>query len=300
MVMSDLLTGAQGEVYGPREVHLTDELTVLRVLPQRPRRRVGAWCFLDHYRADDSQPTGAMNVLPHPHIGLQTVTWLFSGAVRHRDSLGNDQHITPGELNVMTAGSGLSHAETSLPNGMLHGLQFWIALPNGQRGTTPTFEHHADLPVVDLGNATARLIIGSMNGYTSPATVFSPLMGVELTAAHDCIVRVPLDRTFEHGVLAIDGAVDVDGVPVSDANLYYAGLDRDSVDVRMRDGSRAFIFGGAPLDEPVLLWWNFAARTHDEMVAAREEWEHGTRFGTVAGFNGQRIPAPPIAGQLRS
>jgi quercetin 2,3-dioxygenase len=298
--MSDLLTGAQGEVYGPRAVHLTDELTVLRALPQRERRRVGAWCFLDHYRADDAGPQGVLDVLPHPHIGLQTVTWLFSGEVRHRDSLGSDEPVRAGELNLMTSGAGISHAETSLPTGVLHGLQFWIALPDAHRAASPAFEHHAELPEIDLGGATARILVGDLNGYASPATTFSPVVGMEITARRSGTVIAPLEPAFEYAILSIDGGAAVGDAGVSDVKLTYIGKDKENVDVEMRDGARIFVFGGAPLDEPVLLWWNFVARTHEEMVAAREEWEQRSyRFGNVTGYNGRRIAAPPLTMQLR-
>ncbi|TAM74547.1 pirin family protein [bacterium] len=297
--MSDLLTGARGEVYGPRAVRLTDDLTVLRVLPQRERRTVGAWCFLDRYRADEQGPSGALDVWPHPHIGLQTVTWLFSGEVRHRDSLGNDQHIRPGELNLMTAGAGISHAETSMPRGVLHGLQFWIALPDRERLRAASFEHHASLPVVDLGGALARILIGELRGKASPASAFSPLVGMEISATRSGVVRVPLEPSFEYALLSTGSALAVNGARVDDVKLLYLGSRRERVEIEMESGALAFLFGGEPLHEPVLLWWNFVARTHEEMIAARNAWEHSGRFGIVAGFGDRRVPAPPLTMRLR-
>ena len=297
--MSDLLTRAEGEVYGPRSVPLTPELTVLRVLPQRARRLVGAWCFLDHFRAVASGSGPLMRVAPHPHVGLQTVTWLFDGEVRHRDSLGRDEIVRPGELNVMTAGAGISHAETSLDARALHGLQLWIALPDASRATAPAFEHHTALPVVDLGGARARVLLGELAAHRSPAIAFSALVGLELTATRTGAVRVPLHERFEHAVIPIDGDVTVASTLASESNLVYLAPGRGAVEVTMREGSRAFVVGGEPLGEDVLIWWNFVARTHEEMVAARDAWEQGDRFGIVPGFDGERIPAPPITMHLR-
>ncbi|TAM56418.1 pirin family protein [bacterium] len=278
---------------------MTDTFTVLRALPQRRRRLVGAWCFLDLYRADDEGPAGALDLLPHPHIGLQTVTWLFSGEVRHRDSLGNDVRIRPGELNIMTAGSGIAHAETSIPHGVLHGLQFWIALPDRQRGKAPAFEHHAQLPVVDLGGATARVIVGDMRGAASPATVYSALVGAEIAASTGGAISVPLEPAFEYAVLSVDGAVTVDGLGSDGVGLIYVGAGREVMKLQMQADARAFLIGGVPLNEPVLLWWNFVARSTAEMLAAREEWQGGGRFGRVSGFGDRRIDAPPLTMTLR-
>lgn len=297
--MSDLLTQAGGEVYGPRSVALTPDLSVLRVLPQRARRLVGAWCFLDHARADASDAEPVMRVGPHPHMGLQTVTWLFDGAVRHQDSLGSDEIVQPGELNIMTAGNGISHAETSLGARALHALQLWIALPDATRETAPAFEHHATLPVVDFGGARGLVLVGEVNGLRSPARTFSPLVGLELTATRTGEVTIPLDERFEHAVVSIDGEIAVGSTPVGEVNLAYLGTGRTTIDVAMREGSHAFVFGGEPLGEDVLIWWNFVGRTHDEIAAAREAWENQSRFGVVPGFGDERIAAPPITMQLR-
>lgn len=295
-------TAPVAQAFTPRAVPLTGDFTVERALPQRERRLVGAWCFLDHYRTSDDEPVLSFDVLPHPHIGLQTVSWLFQGAVRHRDSLGNDQRISPGELNLMTAGHGIVHAERALPEGAsLHGLQFWIALPDAHRNGTPSFEHHADLPVFDAGGALVRVLAGTCAGYQSPATIYSPLVGAELSILRTGTVRLPLDPAFEHAALAIDSDLVIDGTPIASGTLLYLGEGRSQLEFEAAEGTRVFLFGGVPLGEGVLLWWNFVARNHDEMVRAREEWEQrAPRFGDVPGYDGQRLPSPALAFRLRS
>jgi redox-sensitive bicupin YhaK (pirin superfamily) len=290
------------QLFTPRSVPLTDDFTVERALPQRERRLVGPWCFLDHFRTRDAESAHILDVLPHPHIGLQTVTWLFDGAVRHRDSLGSDERIRPGQLNLMTAGRGIVHAERSLPEAAsLHGLQLWIALPDSHRDITPAFEHHAELPVIEIGRATARVLAGTFAAHRSPATIYSPLMGIEVSVPRGSVLSLPLDREFEHAVLVIDGDVVIEDKNISAGTLLYLGEARSQLEFEAAEASRMFLFGGVPLREHVLLWWNFVARTNDEMVRAREEWEQrAARFGDVPGYSGARFSAPPLALRLRS
>jgi quercetin 2,3-dioxygenase len=170
------------DVVEGRKAAIGDGTEVRRLLPQRTLRTIGAWCFLDHYGPDEVSRGHGMQVPPHPHIGLQTVSWLFEGLVRHRDSLGSRQLIRPGELNLMTAGGGIAHSEESAAGRppVLHGLQLWIALPEAERHTEPRFAHHADLPVVRDGAASVTVVIGEYRGERSPAEVFSPLAGFEV------------------------------------------------------------------------------------------------------------------------
>jgi redox-sensitive bicupin YhaK (pirin superfamily) len=290
------------QAFIPRAVPLTDDLTVERALPQRERRLVGPWCFLDHFRTHDAESAQILDVLPHPHIGLQTVTWLFDGAIRHRDSLGNDRRISPGQLNLMTAGRGIVHAERSLSEAAaLHGLQLWIALPDAHRNTLPSFEHHAELPTVDLRGATARVLAGTFSEQRSPATIYSPLVGVEVSAPYGGAIALPLDPEFEHAILVIDGGLAIEGRNVSAGTLLYLGEERSHLEFDAIEGSRILLFGGVPLGEHVLLWWNFVARSNEDMIRAREQWEQrATRFGDVSGYGGQRLSAPPLALRLRS
>ena len=283
------------EVAPGREVVLggTRGMAVVRTLPTRDRRMVGAWCFVDHF-GPESVREGGMRVPPHPHTGLQTVTWLVEGDVRHTDSLGSDQRIRPGQLNLMTSGRGIAHAEQTPPDApeVLHGLQLWVALPNAYRWTDPGFEHHGELPRVSLPGATATVLIGEFAGSTSPATAYTPLVGAELTVSGAC--RVPRREDFEYAAVTIDGAPVVDGVPLERGSLLYLGCGRGELSV---DGEgRLFLMGGEPFTEEIVMWWNFIGRTHEEIMAFREDWGAGRGFGEVGGFDGGPLPAPALPG----
>lgn len=286
-------------VWPAREVPLGGlrAMNVARSLPQRGLPTVGAWCFLDRF--GPQQVT--MRVLPHPHIGLQTVTWPLRGQIRHRDSLGNDVVLKPGELNLMTAGSGISHSEFSvLEDDWLDALQFWIALPEERRSDSPAFERHAALPTVSVpaangADASVTVVIGRYGGATSPATTFSPLVGAQVALAGGSTVHLPLDPTWEHAIMAIDTGLEVDGVaaPVNDLLSIEAGAD--GVTVTASQDARLFLMGGQPLANPLVMWWNFVGSTHDVVATAREDWEaESARFGVVPGHDGERIPAPPM------
>ncbi|HNL51824.1 MAG TPA: pirin family protein [Actinomycetota bacterium] len=274
----------------PREVPLGGPraMTVRRTLPHKQIRTVGAWCFVDHYGPDDIE----MSVPPHPHIGLQTVSWLLSGEVEHRDSLGSLQRVRPGELNLMTAGHGIAHSEYSVGSGPLHGVQLWVALTEAHRGRAPAFSHHADLPVLDDAGLRATVMVGEFAEAVSSAQVLSPLVGAQLEVEGE--VTVPLEPDFEYAVLAMDADVTVGGEHVPRGALQYLGWG--ARDVRLAaPGVRALLLGGEPLSEDLLMWWNFVGRSHEEIVQAREDWEAGTqRFGEVAGDPTERLPAPAL------
>jgi hypothetical protein len=275
-------------------------LPVQRALPQRRRRTVGAWCFVDHFGPVAVERNGggeaAMLVGPHPHIGLQTVTWVLDGEVLHHDSLGSEQLIKPGQLNLMSAGRGVAHAEEtpSGATGVLHGLQLWVAQPDATRHGPAAFEHHSSLPVAEAGGAVATVLVGRLAGARSPARTDSPLVGADL------VVRGPatlgLEPAFEHAVLVVDGPLAVNGTAVPPGGMAYLepGGAELGLDTAGGDGAaRALLLGGEPFPEPVLMWWNFVARTREEMVDARSAWEAGDdRFGPVETGLG-RIPAPP-------
>ncbi len=296
-------------VLAPREVPLGGPRAMLvrRTLPHRELRTVGAWCFLDDYGPHDLTGTAGMQVPPHPHTGLQTVTWLLDGEVRHRDSLGSDALVRPGELNLMTAGRGISHAETSPSgaSGALRGLQLWVALPSGHRDDPPDFAHHAGLPSLDVDGATVTVVLGSVAGHASPATTYTPIVGAEVTVSPGTSAALPLDTDFEHAVLAID-PLAVAGQPAAAGSLVHLppGARRVRLDAGPA-GGRAFLLGGEPFPEDLLMWWNFVARSHDEVVQAREEWTAAvagadTRFGQVATYDGPALPAPALpASRLR-
>jgi hypothetical protein len=239
-----------------------------------------------------------MDVAPHPHIGLATVTWLLAGEALHKDSLGTTQPIVSGQLNWMTAGRGISHSEEGSGDGVaeLHGVQLWVALPDAQRHAAPRFAHHAAVPSLAVGGASVTVFVGACAGVASPAETSSPLLGLDVTLPAGATAPLPVDPTHEHALVVVDGEVVVDGVVVRPGELAYLGRRRGELPLRAQGGGRAIVVGGEPLGEPLLLWWNFVARDHDEIVAARDAWEAGDeRFGRVDSYRrGPRTPAPPL------
>ena len=267
-------------------------LSVHRTLPQRGLPTVGPWCFVDLFGPTFER----MNVLPHPHTGLQTVTWPIAGEIRHRDSRGSDVLLRPGELNLMTAGDGVSHSEVTVASGptLMHGIQLWVALPDHRRNGPSNFEHHAELPRVRRDGWSATVMMGTFDGVSSPATTYSPMVGVELKVRAGRLT-VPLDPAFEHAVLAIDGHVVVDEFDIAHRQMYYLAPGRDQVTVDVRIDTTLLLIGGEPFEEDLVMWWNFIGRTHEEIAEARADWEaEDERFGYVDGHGGQRIPAPPL------
>ncbi|MGY2745578.1 pirin family protein [Pseudarthrobacter sp. O4] len=318
------------QLWPAREVPLggVRAMNVSRTLPQRGLPTVGAWCFLDSFGPDRV----AMSVLPHPHTGLQTVTWPLLGTIRHRDSVGSDVIVRPGELNIMTAGRGVSHSEFAVltapqpePAGgvpgqaagqlpLQRGLQLWVALPDSERHRAPAFEQHRELPQVSGDGYTATVMVGSFAGTTSPATMYSPIVGADISCSGR--LSLPLDPDFEHAVLVLDGGLTLDGQEVPPGPLGYLGSGRDTLDLESLPGTRFVLLGGEPFEEELLMWWNFVGRTHAEVEQSRLDWEDqaglpdgaaaAARFGLVrghgpdAGPEAGRIPAPPLPGvQLR-
>ncbi len=292
----ELLPGHEVALGGPRGIR------VRRTLPDRHRRMVGAWCFLDAYgphRLDGGEP--GMRVGPHPHTGLQTVSWLLAGEVLHRDSLGSLSEVRAGELNLMTAGHGIAHSEetpaTHTP--VVQGAQLWVALPDAARHRAAGFAHHGDLPVLTDGGLTATVVMGELAGATSPAQTHSPLVGAELRLAAGGAGAVPLRPDFEYAVLVLDGpAATVDGHRLAAGPLLYLGSGRSALRVSADAAAVLLLLGGEPFDEKIVMWWNFVGRDHDEIVAARADWEDperaAARFGAVQGYAGGRLPAPPM------
>lgn len=292
----------------PRDVLLGRTTHVRRILPNKNRRMIGAWCFLDHYGPDDIKETGGMWVPPHPHTGLQTVTWLFEGEGLHTDSLGSEQRIRPGQLNVMTAGHGVAHAEVSPPTAptFLHGVQLWACLPDAHRDSAPAdFTHLAELPTAQEAGATVRVFLGDLAGVRSDAPTFSPLVGAEVTLPPGASLTLPVDPGFEYGVLTVQGEVTVSGVEVPVNAMSYLGEGVREISFAAGDtpGSEdgvVMLLGGAPFEEEIVMWWNFIGRTHEEIVEQREAWNGDgvdwvpPRFGRVHGFEGDRLLAPPM------
>ncbi len=268
---------------------------IRRALPRRGRRTVGAWCFVDHIGPAAVTGGGGMDIGPHPHIGLQTVTWLLAGEVRHRDSLGSDQVIRPGQLNLMTAGHGVAHAEeaTASYRGPLHGVQLWVAQPEATRHGAPAFEHHADLPRVELASGAATVLVGAFAGVVSPARRDTDHFGVDLDLrAGDTVVA--LDPVHEHALVVFSGVVVVGGAALEPGHLGYLDPGRDAIRLRASGPSRALLVGGVPFPEPVTMWWNYVARDRAEITAAHEDWIGDTgRFGTVTSRLARITVGPP-------
>lgn len=257
------------------------EFEVRRALPRRTRRMVGAWCFVDHMGPATVDERG-LGVAPHPHIGLQTVTWLLAGEALHRDSLGTEQVIAPGQLNLMTAGRGVSHSEEGTGyRGELHGVQLWVAQPEHIRHGPPGFEHHGELPQVDLGDAVATVLIGEVAGVASPARRDTEHSGTDLNLRAGR-AAIPLRPDYEHALVVLTGTVMVDGILVEPGHLAYLGVGRHAITLTAREPARALLLGGVPFDESVLMWWNFVARTRDEISEAHRDWTTASaRFGHV-------------------
>ena len=292
----------------PRDVPLGGlrAMTVRRTLPNRQRSTIGAWCFVDHYGPDEVELSGGMNLGPHPHTGLQTVTWLFQGEVEHRDSVGSVQLIEPGQVNLMTAGTGISHAENSTGRvPVLHGVQLWVALADKDRFVAPFFEHHV-APRTTIGDAQLIVFVGELTGdngrVVAATTTFTPLLGAEITAPAGSTSSIPVNPTFEHGVLVDAGAVEVNGELTLKDQLFYAEPGKSELHIAVGDEPvRLLLLGGTPFEEELVMWWNFIGRTHEEIVAFREQWQndvvqevnpHGI-FGHVEN-GGSIIPAPEM------
>jgi len=299
-----VLTAREVPLGGPRA------MTVRRSLPQRGRSLIGAWCFVDHYGPDDVTATGGMQVPGHPHTGLQTVSWLFSGEVEHRDTTGATAVVRPGELNLMTAGSGIAHSEFSTPvTTTLHGVQLWVALPERARFVEPRFEHYAP-EVVEVDGARVRVFLGSLLGQVSPVATHTPVVGAEVVLPPGASMTIPVDPAHEHGLLCDTGRVSVAGVSAGPGEIIHvargtAGITVSSVSTGP-DGARLLVIGGEPLGEQIVMWWNFVGRSHDEVARFREDWQREreaveryaaaptSRFGTFPAAWTHTLPAPAL------
>ena len=287
MTWSDiLLPGREVPLGGVRGI------TVHRTLPHRDLPTVGAWCFVDYFGPTND----AMRVLPHPHTGLQTVTWPLCGEIRHKDNLGNDIVLKPGQLNLMTAGNGVSHSEFSLDGdpGPLQGLQLWVALPEDRRHGEAAFESHAELPTIDLPHLSATVFMGALGDAVSPATIYSPMVGAELAVRRGSS-ELRVDPEFEHAVMVIQGAVRVNGLGLGNIQMLYLRPGRSVITIAAESDAKLLLIGGEPFEEKLVMWWNFIGRTHEEIAQARADWAAGDeRFGTVSGHDAQVIPAPEM------
>ena len=314
-------SGPELTVIQPRTVPLGGirAMPVRRTLPHRELSLIGAWCFLDQFVSEGG---AAMTVLPNPHTALQTVTWPITGEIHHRDSLGNDIHVRPGELNLMTAGRGVSHSEFSRDGERLTGVQLWLALPTGPDTGEAAFEQITQLPTVGGQGWEFTVFIGELDGARSPATIHSPLVGADGEAAPGAEVTVALNPDWEHGILVFDGEIHAheeveqyfadpaaahdtddavnDGV-LSAGHLAYVGLGRSELTFTAGPaGARVILIGGEPFTEPVVMFWNFIGRSHDDIADAAaawaQDWRGGgnERYGRVPGHRSDHIPGPDL------
>jgi redox-sensitive bicupin YhaK (pirin superfamily) len=280
-----------------RRVPLGKTTEVARALPDRQIRMIGAWCFLDHYGPEDVSGSPGMQVWAHPHTGLQTVSWLFDGEIEHRDSLGSQAMVRPGELNIMTAGHGIVHSEISQPDKppMLHGVQLWVALPDAMRDREPAFQSYADLPDLIQPGVVGKVLIGEVNGTSSAALGYSPLCGAELRLEPGADVVLSLHETFEYGIFAVAGAVIAESTTVGVDQLLYLGNSRHSLHLRSPYGGQVIMLGGQPFAEDIVMWWNFIGRSHAEIVKFRSAWaERDARFRPIVNRSEKAMEAPPM------
>jgi redox-sensitive bicupin YhaK (pirin superfamily) len=290
--------GAQGrtlESHPNRNTKL-GQLEISRALPIRDRRMVGPWCFLDRFGPLSFTGETPMDVPPHPHIGLQTVSWLLEGEMLHTDSLGCEALLLPGGANVMTAGRGISHAERTPArnSGHLNGVQLWVALSEAHRNVEPAFSAIEKVPTVEGRGGIIRVFAGSLGGVESPAPHFSEIVGADVQVRAGATVEIELDPAFEHAVQVLDGQCLLDGQPLDERALHVLGAGRGSVAFSSSEGGRSLLIGGPPFLETILMWWNFVARTPEEIAEARSDWEAQRRFGEVHGHPRPRLAAPDL------
>ncbi|MFC3650915.1 pirin family protein [Dyella humi] len=280
----------------PRLHDLGDGFVVRRMLPVLTARHVGPFVFYDHMGPADFAPGKGLDVRPHPHIGLATVTWLFEGSIRHRDSIGSLADITPGAVNWMTAGRGIVHSERTPPElrvtgQRMHGIQVWVALPREQEEVEPEFHHHdaESLPRIRKPGAELVLIAGTAYDHASPVKVFAPMFFIEARLEAGAEVPLP-DEHAERGVHVIEGEVSWGDVNVSPAQMAVQ-TGASAPPVRAKTTSRLMLFGGAPLDGERHLWWNFVSSSRERIEQAKADWM-AQRFGKVAGDEEEFIPLP--------
>ncbi len=281
--------------YPNRKTHL-GSLQISRALPIRERRMVGPWCFLDRFGPVSFSDEKPMNVPPHPHIGLQTVSWLLEGEVLHTDSLNSEAIVRPGGVNVMTAGRGIAHAEETPPknSGRLNGVQLWVALPDEHRETAPSFTHLAQVPNLDLPGGSVKVFAGTMDGESTSDLFFSDILGAEVIVHPHQTLSLELQPTFEHAVLLLDGDGTLEKQPLSENTLYYLSPCREELEITSQTGCKVLLIGGPPFPSKILMWWNFVARTPEEIQQVRSDWESHRRFGEVTGSDLPRLSSPEL------
>ena len=279
----------------PRMRDLGDGFSVRRALPHGKRQMVGPFIFFDQMGPVQFMAGQGMDVRPHPHIGLATVTYLFDGRVMHRDSEGNALEITPGAMNLMTAGRGIAHSERTPAGARLgtegmYGIQSWIALPQAHEETLPSFQHFdaASLPAIDDKGVTARVIAGSAFGKTSPVGMLSEWLYVDVALAAGASAPLDPDQE-ERAIYVVEGEVDIAGEIFQGPRLLVF-RPGDRITVRANSAARLMFLGGAALEGPRYIWWNFVSSRKERIEQAKEDWRSG-RFAPVPGET-EFIPLP--------
>lgn len=260
---------------------LGEGLTLYRTLPTRQRRMIGAWCFLDHVGPVPADP--GMHVGQHPHTGLQTFTWMIEGEILHRDSLGNEQVIRPGQVNLMTAGHGITHTEDSLSGQTaVHAAQLWIALPPAQADMAPAFEHHPQLPQWEDTGARFTLLAGQHAGRNAPPKVYSPLMGLDIACTDTATLQLPLNPGFEHGLMPLRGELQIGQDTFTANELAYLPPGLTELPLTLAPDTQLLVLGGEPFPVPLLMWWNFVGFSKADLSQAQADWASGAaRFGAM-------------------
>ncbi len=284
-------------VLKPKPRSLGGALTVRRVLPAIEQRMVGPFVFFDHIGPVRFAPGEGIDVRPHPHIGLATVTYLYEGEILHRDTLGYEQAIQPGDVNWMTAGRGIAHSERTVPETRargyaLHGVQTWVALPKEAEETAPSFHHHpsAALPEWREGETALKLIAGSAWGRESPVKVFSPTLYVDLKMPAGASIVIPPEHA-ERGAYVSAGALDAGGLAIEEAQMAILTPGEAVTLTAGPAGARVMLLGGAAMDGPRHMWWNFVSSSQARIEQAREDWRSGV-FGKIPGDETEFIPLP--------
>lgn len=285
-----------------RSAEIGKGTVIKRALPSREKRMIGAWCFLDHAGPVHFEAGEGLDVGPHPHIGLQTFTWMIEGTMLHSDSLGTvDQLIRPKQVNLMTAGHGISHTEVApATETKMHAAQLWIALPDSKINMAPQFDHYPELPVVEKDGVEFTILVGEFLNTTSPVKVHTELLGVDLTAKTATKTRLNLNPKFEYAFMALEGTAVVNGHELDQDNLVVLEPGLTELDIEIHAGGRILLLGGEPFESPILLWWNFVGRTQEELRIAREQWiNQDPRFGSIPSYKGASLKAPAFPDSMR-
>lgn len=285
-----------------RRAEIGQGTVIKRALPSRHKRMIGAWCFLDHAGPVSFPQGDGLDVGPHPHIGLQTFTWMIEGTLMHTDSIGSKQLIRPKQVNLMTAGQGISHTEVAPEQEThMHAAQLWIALPDAKRNMPSRFDHYPELPVVSRDGGEFTVLVGEFLETRSPVEVHSPLLAVDLTAAETVRTRLQLNPAFEYGFMALEGTAHINQHELNEDNMVVLEPGLQDIEIELHQGARVLLLGGEPFESAILLWWNFVGRTQDELSEARDQWvNQDPRFGSIPDYNGPRLEAPVLPDKMRA